>query len=722
MATAQSVIKDFMNTLDHTSAKGSNALDEAVKAVSNFSSWGELKNKLVSDCAAYNGDWESFLADACGIILDNEDTGAISGSDAGGGSSKSAESIIAESGSWTYPSGTSFSSHGLTVKIPEQSSLNSSQQFIVGALYSWWIDSALDLISDSYGLSFYNSGVTVTEIDVKFYDKSDGKMAYVEYSTDQKCDVLNLKINMHYYNSIDTSDPNGNASGVITYLDRTIAHEMVHAVMAANIDYFSSLPTLFKEGSAELLHGIDDKRYSNIKTISASSSSLKSALNSTGANGYAAGYILLRYLAKQAAENRDPSVSIKNDENNNSGSENNSNSNSTSENNSSTNTEENNSSTENKTDETEKNSSTSKTENNNSSGNSSTKDSEASAAFSGKTLTVKGDFEKNIWLGGKDIVADTINNRYANENTITINAKQMTSSRVLAGNDNDNIIYSGSGGATLWGGEGGNDTLTGGSGGDVFWYALGNGNDVIKNFTAGKNSSCDVLAVSGELSSMTRQSGTISLTMSDGGNLSVNVGNEIDTAIKYSSELGTSSHQKVKVGNTSGENNFTYDKNVSYYFGGGDKNILTVSESAEIWLDSENYSNITEINAATSYGANILAGDSNSNTIIGGNGSTSLWGGSSSSDDFLQGGGGENIFWYGEGEGNDVISNSKSTDTLNLYNVQLADITSIEKNDSGFKIGILNGSLTVNGEMPTAKLSDGSSWTYDNESGIWNKS
>ncbi len=708
MATAQTVIKNFMSFLNNTTLQGTSALDAAVRAVSNFSSWTALKNSLVSDCAAYSGDWESFLKDMCGIILDNSDTGAISGSDAGGSTTKTAESIVPESGTLSYPSGTTFTTHGLTVTVPSLSSLSDSEKFIVGALYTWWIDSALTLIENSYGLGFNSAGVTVNAIDVQFYNGNDGAMAYVEYSPGKTCEVLHLKINMNYYENIDTSNSNGSATNLITYLDRTIAHEMAHAVMAANINYFASLPVIFKEGSAELVHGIDDKRTSNIKAISSSSSYLKSALNSTSVNGYAAGYVLLRYLAKQASEDRDPSVAV---------TVSNSNSNS-------------NSSTTSITSAASSGTTVASSTSSVRSGGSSTSSSSsnkstvaASATFSGTTLTVKGNFGKNIWLGGKDIITGKANTTYANNNTVTINAKQMTSARVLAGNSKNNVITAGSGGATLWGGSGGNDTLSGGSGRDVFWYSLGGGDDVIVNFTSGKNSASDVLCVSGGgVSSMTRSDGTLKLTMTDGGTLKVGVGDTVDTAIKYSTVLGSGgSNVKIKVGNADSDNTFTYDANVNYYYGGNKENTLKVSQGARIWLSKSNFSNITKVDASSSQGNNLLAGDSGSNTLIGGSGSSSLWGGTGTASDSLIGGSGSNTFWYGLGEGNDTIQGAKSTDTLKLYNIKLSDITSIKSISGGLKFNFSSGSLTVNGTIPKVRLKTGSTWVYNSTSSSWKR-
>ncbi len=95
------------------------------------------------------------------------------------------------------------------------------------------------------------------------------------------------------------------------YLDRTIAHELTHAVMAANITGFNKLPDSITEGSAELAHGIDDFRRNNILTLAYASNSevLFVALTNNSAetdhlyeDSYSGGYMLLRYFAKQVAE------------------------------------------------------------------------------------------------------------------------------------------------------------------------------------------------------------------------------------------------------------------------------------------------------------------------------------------------------------------------------------------------------------------------------------
>ena len=85
--TQQEVIYNFMQSLDNTELSGRAALDEAIQASSNFQNFEDFKRKFFDDLAAAK-NWQTFLVEKCGIILDNDDTGAISGSDAGGSTSK----------------------------------------------------------------------------------------------------------------------------------------------------------------------------------------------------------------------------------------------------------------------------------------------------------------------------------------------------------------------------------------------------------------------------------------------------------------------------------------------------------------------------------------------------------------------------------------------------------------------------------------------------------
>ena len=325
----QDVIKTFMTSLANAtiaaSAKDStnatNALNDAVKAATNgtYTTAKELIKQIVSDAKSD----PNFLEDYCGIVLDNTDTGAITGYDAMGTTVKTASSVVPESGTYkTIGSGAS-ETHvgGLTVFYPNVGAGNSgfttSEQQIMNGLSSWWIDSALNLNYTSYGDTFkFTTASNAQNMDVKFFSgKKDDILASISMGTvdtDTGKARLNLNINMNYYENkitVDSSHVDGLSSDETAgMLDRTLAHEFTHAVMAANINsvIFSNLPQFITEGIAELTHGIDDERYSTIKTLASKSSSLNSALSLKAGTGnekaYAAGYIFLRYLAKQFSQ------------------------------------------------------------------------------------------------------------------------------------------------------------------------------------------------------------------------------------------------------------------------------------------------------------------------------------------------------------------------------------------------------------------------------------
>ena len=303
MATAPGIIRRFMEALVQAGSTGRQALDTAVRAASGFSSWQSVIDSMVSDASAYG---DRFLRERCGIQLYNGDTGAITGADAGNSIVKTAESIVPESGAFLFPSGTATTVRGLTIHWPDLNTLSHKQQLIVGALNSWWMDSALSLVSDSYGLDFYG-GASVKDINVNFVNQGSSTLAYVSYGTNPvtgECTSLSLNINMNLYGGISETDPNGSVSGLAFYLDRTIAHELTHAALVANMKNGSSLPHYFLEGMAELTHGIDDERGNSIQYLANNPSYLGRVLKDNlraGTDSYAAGYMLLRYFAHQAA-------------------------------------------------------------------------------------------------------------------------------------------------------------------------------------------------------------------------------------------------------------------------------------------------------------------------------------------------------------------------------------------------------------------------------------
>ena len=135
-------------------------------------------------------------------------------------------------------------------------------------------------------------------------------MAYVMTYFDSATGIpskLSCRINIHNdaYGNIDTTNPNGYSENLGTsYLDRTLLHELTHALMSTNIRGFNAwLPKYFIEGSAELINGCDDTRGKEmlyaINNVSAFDDGLLDTPSST-LHLYTTGFIFLRYLIKHS--------------------------------------------------------------------------------------------------------------------------------------------------------------------------------------------------------------------------------------------------------------------------------------------------------------------------------------------------------------------------------------------------------------------------------------
>ena len=307
--TQQDIIKKFMYYLDNTTYSGNAAVDGAVKYATGgyFKNFSAAINQMVADCKQ-TGNADTFLKKYCGINLSNADTGSIIGYDAGG-NVKTAESIVPESGKLnTSFNATSFTTNGLTFRL-SKTSLSANEAHIWQALKTWWAAAALNLIKQSYGYSFIDDDVTVNEITVVFKnDKQSSYMAYVDYPKKINGHYsLILNINKAQCPTFKTTDVNGTTSVDSAYLDRIIAHELTHGIMMAKVKDYDELPRFIREGLGELTHGIDDLRKITIKELGKDYKKLKTYVNlssnSSSNYAYAGGWMFLRYLAKQGAEN-----------------------------------------------------------------------------------------------------------------------------------------------------------------------------------------------------------------------------------------------------------------------------------------------------------------------------------------------------------------------------------------------------------------------------------
>ena len=329
--TQQDVIKKFMAALDKTTLTGSKALDEAIRACSSFKSAQEVIDKMLADQKAA-GSGDKFLKDYCGINLDNTDTGAITGSDAGGKTTKTASSVVPENTKVkldTTFKGTSFTvtKYGVTFNLNGSfDALNDDAKYAWRAMKTWWAEAALDLVKESYGYSYSDGNDKNLEknILINFIDDPfDGNTMATYYSTVNVNGVTmrKIEINMAQWNNLqhDMDGTNSSSDSYTAYMDRDFSHELTHALMFGKIKEFVKIPSTIREGVAELTHGRDDKKTKDIETLAGSAALMSKVFNgssffATVSSGvakvvespaYVAGYIFMRYLAKQASETGD---------------------------------------------------------------------------------------------------------------------------------------------------------------------------------------------------------------------------------------------------------------------------------------------------------------------------------------------------------------------------------------------------------------------------------
>ncbi len=644
--SALDVIKNFVHALDKTKLSGKMALDEAIKSCSNFVGIRNALENFIKDCTNVSSDT---VLRNCGINLKNDDTGAITGLDAGGSVSKSSKSIVSESGSLkTVTPGSSEVINGVTIKYPSKGangkSLDNKEKQILNALHTWWIKEGLDLNKLSYDMDFNGSDTTCKEIEIQFYDAHDNTYANAAPNRDWRSSYIKkiyLNINMYNYDNLKSlaEYPDGDVGNTKVYLDRTISHELNHAIFLANINKLLDLPKFIVEGMAEITHGIDDKRRTAIENLASGKKDLSDFLiliqeeenkiinaeDNQGAYIYAAGYMFLRYLAKNALSN---SIDTSLDDIMANGLE-------ISNGTLYVDSEYTYKDAEGKIialseyDETLKG---------------------IDASSSELPLVILGDYEDNTLKGS--VERDTIKGGKGND-LITGNSGNDfidggSGNDTLKGDTGNDSLNGGSGNDTLIAGKG-RDTLFGGKGKDVFVFGDNDGNNLITDFNINDN---DVIkfTVSGDVNSSTDDGDGI-LSM---GNTNITIKGAEGKTIS----VITASKDTKKI-------TFTGEP-----ASGVDDSEISLGDSRDSIFTADQY--VATISAASRKKAIKIIGNSLGNSIIGGKGDDTLQG--NEGNDILKGGAGNDVFVYEGGDGDDTITDyAEYEDDIQLVNASLVN-------------------------------------------------
>jgi flagellin len=172
-----------------------------------------------------------------------------------------------------------------------------NRRAVLDGLRLGWLEESESLVRQHYGLQADGANLA---INLNFTDGAGNAAASVSGSLGADGKVYNQTLNIDMADFTPPNLPNG-GNGPF-YNDRIIAHEMVHAVMGRTMN-FGALPTWFIEGTAELIHGADERLAADI-----AGSTLANVVNRvSGAWGsasidYSSAYAATRYLHTRIKE------------------------------------------------------------------------------------------------------------------------------------------------------------------------------------------------------------------------------------------------------------------------------------------------------------------------------------------------------------------------------------------------------------------------------------
>lgn len=167
---------------------------------------------------------------------------------------------------------------------------DANETLVIDGLRGSWLRESEDLVKTYYGLE--GNGTTF-EIILE-NDAVGGQLASVtSYYSGTAIQRHELRVDM-----ADFIPPDSMTSPVL--IDRVIAHEMVHGLMADNM-YAINVPTWFKEGAAEFIHGADERVVGDLTTVAAMTGAISGGAWAADSLHYSSAYIAMRFLHEQAS-------------------------------------------------------------------------------------------------------------------------------------------------------------------------------------------------------------------------------------------------------------------------------------------------------------------------------------------------------------------------------------------------------------------------------------
>lgn len=140
---------------------------------------------------------------------------------------------------------------------------DSDQLAVMDGLRSGWLTEAENLIREYYGIQAHGNSIRI-EL-TSFTDGAGGTMALVATQVGATGPGSNITLRIDMADFTPPNLPNGGNAPF--YNDRVLTHEMAHAVMDATMNVgsmFASNQQFFLEGTAELIHGADERLYGDL--------------------------------------------------------------------------------------------------------------------------------------------------------------------------------------------------------------------------------------------------------------------------------------------------------------------------------------------------------------------------------------------------------------------------------------------------------------------------
>lgn len=293
-------------------------------------------------------------------------------------------------------------------------------------------------------------------------------------------------------------------------------------------------------------------------------------------------------------------------------------------------------------------------------------------------VKVTGNNSVDTWITN----ANTGINMDAHEAVNKVNLYGADGNDTLIGNAKDNSLFGGKGNDVIWGGGAGNDTMSGGDGADTFYWGTGEGNDVVSAFDAGN----DVIKLyNANVADLTFANGAANATLSIGSGSAkkeLTLGGIATSNATITIEDKNGTAQKVWFAAadqtiTVGADSLAADLYISNGNGAID---FTGTTTASVNLNDSQFTKITQATGSNTVHTTLVGGYTTASTLTAGAFGADLWGGGSKADS-LVGAGGVDTFWFGAGDGKDIIKNfaggfAEGNDVLKLYTV--ADLKDVK--------------------------------------------